>query len=97
MSNYDVRIAYLILNLYYMFLAIVVIKNYCTAAPNATVSNSVIVGTYGRELSNSSTVGCAYEYAANGTSSTATCSTYNATNGKWSGLSMTCNSMSNTV
>ena len=69
------------------------ISSYCTAAPNATVSNSVIVGTYGLELGNTSTVGCAIGYSASGSSNVATCTTFNVTNGKWSGLSMTCTRM----
>lgn len=71
-----------------------VIPNYCTLAPNETIPNSVIVGSYGRELSNTSTVGCAIGYAASGSSSTATCSTHNVTNGKWTGLDLICTRMS---
>ena len=67
-----------------------VIPNYCTAAPNATVSNSVIVGTYVTALGNTSNVGCAIGYAASGSSSIATCTPYNVSNGIWSGLSLTC-------
>lgn len=66
------------------------ISNYCSAAPNATVSNSVIVGTYGNELSTISTIDCAIGFSANGSSSNATCTAYTETHGEWSGLDLTC-------
>ena len=70
-----------------------VITNYCNAAPNATVSNSVIVGTYSTELTNTSTVGCAIGFAASGNSFIATCTSYNVSNGIWLGLNLACTCM----
>lgn len=67
-----------------------VIPGYCSAAPNASVSNSVTVGAYGSSLGSASTVGCVLGYAASGSSALATCSAYNATNGQWTGLSLNC-------
>ena len=67
-----------------------VISNYCIAAPNNTVSNSLVEGTYGMELGNSSVIGCTHGYSANGSSSIATCIHYNDTHGTWSGLNLTC-------
>ena len=80
----------LVMNLYHVH---TVIPNYCTAAPNSTVFNSEIVGSYDSKLGDISIIGCAIGYSANGSSSNATCISFNNTNGEWSGLNLTCTRM----
>ena len=65
-----------------------VISNYCMEAPNVSVSNSVVVGTYGTAINNTATVGCALGYVASGSTS-ATCTAYNDSSGQWT-ISLTC-------
>jgi hypothetical protein len=63
-----------------------VIPNYCIDAPDAGVTNSIIIGSYSTKLGDTAIVGCDNGYSASGQSTIATCSA----NGMWTGLSMTC-------
>ena len=66
-----------------------VLSSYCTEAPNAEVSNSVVVGAYDTAIGDTSNVECVLGCYA-GSSTTATCVALNATNGQWEGLVLTC-------
>ena len=61
--------------------------------PNATVTNSVVVGSFATTFSSTAKVGCAFGYSGSGASFTATCTTLNLTKGYWGGLSYSCTRM----
>ena len=75
----------------------VAIVGYCDTNPNATVTNSLVVGSFATTFASTATVGCAIGYRGSGLSSTATCTAYNLTDGYWGGLSYSCTRMPSAV
>lgn len=71
---------------------VLVISNYCSSAPNATISNSLVSSNYSTSITSIVALNCTLGYQANG-SMVATCTAFNASVGQWDGPSGSCTSM----